>query len=441
MHQLALIAGKLILVLLKIIGRNGGSLPGKVAVKICPILLKFFKYPQKTILVTGTNGKTSTANLIYQSFEKAGYKTVSNSRGDNIINGIASLLIKNSSLGFKINADVLVLEVDELTLAKNLPYIQASDIVITNFFRDQLDRVGEMETIILKIQNSLLDYHGSLYLNEDDPNVNRFAHFVKNAEVITFGVEKVPHSKEKSEEAKEGRFCPVCGNELIHDYYQYSHIGKYHCISCDFSSDLPDFTAENINYAQKSFDLVSKSKKICTLHYNLSATYHIYNLTAASCLCINYNVDEKVLDDVFSHFHLGIGRMETLEVKGKNILLNLVKNPAGANEILKYIEDEEGKKSFIFLLNDNFADGKDISWIWDVNFEYMSKLDNVILTGTRAYEMAIRVKFARICDNISVEKDIDKCIDTLLGFDTKLYVISTYTGLFDIRKKIIERGK
>ena len=133
--------------------------------------------------------------------------------------------------------------------------------------------------------------------------------------------------------------------------------------------------------------------------------------------------------------------METIEVKNKKILLNLVKNPAGANEILKYIEDEKGKKSFIILLNDNFADGKDISWIWDVNFEYMSKLDNVILTGTRAYEMAIRVKFARICDNISVEKDIDKCIDTLLSFDSNLYVISTYTGLFDIRKKIIERGK
>ena len=146
-----------------------------------------------------------------------------------------------------------------------------------------------------------------------------------------------------------------------------------------------------------------------------------------------------MLDDVFSHFYLGIGRMETIEVKNKKILLNLVKNPAGANEILKYIEDEKGKKSFIILLNDNFADGKDISWIWDVNFEYMSKLDNVILTGTRAYEMATRVKFSRICDNISVEKDIDKCIDTLLSFDSNLYVISTYTGLFDIRKKIIDR--
>ncbi|EFM38272.1 Mur ligase middle domain protein [[Eubacterium] yurii subsp. margaretiae ATCC 43715] len=441
MHYLALITGKLILVLLKIIGRNGGSLPGKIAVKICPILLKYFKYPQKTILVTGTNGKTSTANLIYQSFEKAGHKSVSNSRGDNIINGIVSLLIKNSSLGFKINAEVLVLEVDELTLAKNLPYINASDIVITNFFRDQLDRVGEMETIILKIQNSLLDYHGRLYLNEDDPNVNRFSHFVKDAEIITFGVEKVPHSKEQSEDAKEGRFCPVCGNELIHDYYQYSHIGKYHCISCDFSSDLPDFTAENINYAQKSFDLISKSNKICTLHYNLSATYHIYNLVAASCVCITNKVDEKAIDDVFSHFYLGIGRMETIEVKNKKILLNLVKNPAGANEILKYIGDEEGNKSLIFLLNDNFADGKDISWIWDVNFEYMGKLDNVILTGTRAYEIATRVKFARICENITVEKNIDKCIDTLLNFDTKLYVISTYTGLFDIRKKIVEKGK
>ena len=130
-----------------------------------------------------------------------------------------------------------------------------------------------------------------------------------------------------------------------------------------------------------------------------------------------------------------------MEVRGKKVLLNLVKNPAGANEILKYIEDEEGKKSFVFLLNDNYADGKDISWIWDVNFEYMSKLDNVILTGKRAYEIAARVKFARICDNITVEKDIDKCLDTLLSYDTNLYVISTYTGLFDIRKRIMDKSK
>lgn len=441
MHYLSLIVGKFIICLLKIIGRNGGSLPGKIAVKICPDILKYFKYPQKTILISGTNGKTSTANLIYQSFEKAGYKTISNSRGDNIINGIASLLIKNSSLSFKVNADVLVLEVDELTLAKNLQHIHASDIVITNFFRDQLDRVGEMETIIFKIQNALLDYDGRLFLNEDEPNVNRYAYFAKKANIVTFGVEKVPHSKEKSEEAKEGRFCPVCGNELIHDYYQYSHIGKYHCTSCDFSSDTPDFITENINYAQKSFDLMSNSEKVCTLHYNLSATYHIYNLTAAACVCVTHDIDEKVLDDVFTHFYLGIGRMETLEVRGKKVLLNLVKNPAGANEILKYIEDEEGKKSFVFLLNDNYADGKDISWIWDVNFEYMSKLDNVILTGKRAYEIAARVKFARICDNITVEKDIDKCLDTLLSYDTNLYVISTYTGLFDIRKRIMDKSK
>lgn len=433
MRYISLIIGKIIFFVLRLLGKNGGSLPGKVAIKYCPDILKYFKYPSKTILVTGTNGKTSTANLIYQSFAKDGYNTISNSRGDNIINGITSLLIKNASFNFDIRADVLVLEVDESTLAKNVKNIKASDIVITNFFRDQLDRVGEMETLILKIQNALSDYKANLYINEDDPNVKRFAKFTK-ANVITYGLDKIDSAYTKNIEAKEGKFCPICSSELDYEYYHYSHIGKYRCTNCTFASGIAYYLASDIKNG--TFVITNKEQKQ-TIHYSISATYHIYNLTGAFAVLYANGVNVRAIDDVFEHFNLGIGRMETIDIKGKKVLLNLVKNPTGCNEIIKYIESDESKKSLIFLLNDNHADGTDTSWIWDVNFEQINNLKTVIITGKRAYEGATRFKLARICENIIVEKDVSKAIDILLEQNTKYYVISTYTGLFDIRSKLL----
>lgn len=440
MRFFALILGKIIFVLLKLVGKNGGSLPGKVAIKYCPDLIKYFAYPSKTILVTGTNGKTSTANLITQCFQKSGFNTISNSRGDNIINGITSLLIQNSTLGFKVKSDVLVLEIDELTLAKNIKYINASDLVITNFFRDQLDRAGEMETIIVKIQDSLQDYNKNLYLNEDDPNVKRFEKFVKDARIITFGLEKLQDHNELSE-VKEGKFCPVCNSEIVYDYYQYSHLGKYHCTNCNFASNTATYLGCNVDYNTNSMDVKSDDKLLYKLSYNLPATYHLYNLIATSSVALNYNLDNKAINEVFSNFNLGIGRMENIIITDKKVLLNLVKNPTGANEIIKYINNDKNEKTLIFLLNDNHADGRDISWIWDVNFEYISGLKKIILTGKRAYEIATRIKLSKLCDDIVIEKDIDKAIDTLLAQDTSYYVISTYTGLFDIRQKLLDRKK
>ena len=439
MKYFALMLGKIAIFLLKIINKNGGSLPGKIAIKYCPDILKYFKYPKKTILITGTNGKTSTTNLIDQLFSQTNAKVISNSKGDNIINGIVSVLIKNASFNFKVNADVLVLEVDESTLAKNVQYINATDIVITNFFRDQLDRVGEMESVISKIQNALIDYSGRLYLNNDDPNVYRFSKFIKKANILTFGIGITPNTNEKNNEAKEGKFCPICSNELKYDYYHYSHIGKFTCINCDFYNEKSDFSVSSINYENNSFIIDVSREKSYEFHYSLSATYHIYNLIAAASVAMTNNIPVDIIDKVFTNFILGIGRMEYIDVKGKKILLNLVKNPTGCNEVIKYIENNKTKKSFIFLLNDNYADGQDISWIWDVDFEDIRNLETIILTGKRAYEAAIRFKIARVCDNIIVEKDLDKAIDILILQDTTNYVISTYTGLFDIRNRLINK--
>ncbi|EHL19585.1 hypothetical protein HMPREF9628_01462 [Peptoanaerobacter stomatis] len=449
MRYFALILGKIIFFLLKIFGRSGGSLPGKTAIRFCPDMLSYFKYPKITILVTGTNGKTSTSNIIANIFKRAGYKTVSNSKGDNIINGITSLLIKNSNFTFEIMADALIIEVDELTLAKQLKNIKASDIVITNFFRDQLDRAGEMESIILKISKAMENYKGRLFLNEDDPNVKRFSKISKDIKIVSFGLGKEKNAKTENFDAKEGKFCPICNGILEYEYYQYSHIGKYHCKNCDFKSDMPNYLAKDINYedntfevevianSEKEFDEIP-NKKIEKYKTSINATYHIYNLVSALAVGKTYGISSDDINTVFKNFNLGIGRMEKINIGDKKILLNLVKNPTGCNEIIKYIGNNKNEKALIFLLNDNHADGRDISWIWDVNFEQINNLKYAIITGKRAYEAAVRFKLSNISENIAVEKDIDKAIAKMLDTNMDMYVISTYTGLFDIRKKLLD---
>ncbi len=442
MKYISLIIGKILVKLLNLLGRNAGSFPGQIAIKFCKNILSYFEYPKVTVLVTGTNGKTSTNNLISMSFEKAGFKTISNSRGDNIIYGISTLLIKNSDFNFKINAEVAVIEVDELTLAKYLPQIKATDIVITNFFRDQLDRAGEMESIILKIEKVLKDFKGTLYLNENDPNVKRYYYTCENAVAKTYSMKRLDSSSAVNNEAKEGKFCPLCKSEIIYEYYQYSHIGKFACKNCEFKTSKPDYLLCNINKEDSSFEVVKMNKhKLRKLHYNIDATYHLYNLLASSAVLLNNKVDVKFIDDVFTNFNLGIGRMEEIRIQGKRVLLNLVKNPTGCNEIIKYIEHNHNKKALIFLLNDNDQDGRDTSWIWDVQFENIHNLGTVILTGKRAAEAGIRFKLSEIAENIIIEKDVNTAIDLLLAEEGDKYVISTYTGLFSTRELLMRKWR
>lgn len=440
MHIIAVITGKMISIVLKMFGKRGGSLPGKIAVKICPDLLKHFKYPKITVLVTGTNGKTSTTNMIAEIFAESGKNIATNSRGDNIINGIASLLIKSSNMRFEIKTDALILEVDELTLAKYLPMMDASDIVITNFFRDQLDRSGEMETIITKIGNALKDYKGRLFLNEDDPNVKRLSYVAKSAQIKSFGIQmsaesKTEDNKESSQnEAGEGKFCPICKASLVYDSRVYSHLGKYRCQNCEFSYEEPDFLAKDID--GEKMKVMSKY-----YFYSFDATYHVYNTLCTISVAKTYEIDDDIINEVTGSFSLGIGRMEKINVNAKTVLLNLVKNPTGANEIIKYIEKNAGKKTILILLNDNYADGTDVSWIWDVNFESLNNVQKVITTGKRAYDMALRFKLSEICDDIKVQKDLKSSVNEFLANEGCLYAISTYTGLFELRDMLLSFAK
>lgn len=422
---------KMIHFILSKMGR-GGSLPGVIALKMDPNILKKFKMPDKVIMVTGTNGKTTTSNLIVESFSKAGLKVIGNRKGDNLKEGITTLLCANSNLKYEVQADVVVLEVDELTVMRVFKDLHVTTFVVNNFFRDQLDRAGEMETIVRRIESVLDDYEGHLVLNANDPNVVRLKDVATKAKIHFYGVGRNEVSKEISNEASEGKFCPRCGKPLHYDYYQYSHIGSFAC-ECGFGVNEIECLVDMIDYDKEIFRMNGKE-----YHSFQNAIYAIYNCAAVLC-CMKVNgVDSQYANIVFETFTMNKGRNETFDLNGK-CLLNLVKNPTGANEVMKAIMKNEKDKNVMIVLNDHDQDGKDVSWIWDAHFDLLidEHTKRILCSGTRAYDMALRLKYEGY-KNIEVFESVEEGIVRLKELSEEAYVISTYTALQSTRA-IIKR--
>lgn len=416
--------------LLKLIHR-GGSLPGELALKIDKNILKKIKYPKQVILVTATNGKTSTTNLIANILKKAGKKVIYNHKGDNLVFGITSLLLTNSNFKLEVNADVAVIEVDEITLSNIARDIKASHILINNFFRDQLDRSGEMENVVSRIENALVDYNGTLILNHDDPSVIRIKDKVNQAKIISYHLNENEWCKTISNEASEGKFCPRCSKRLSYHYYQYSHIGSFEC-DCGFGKDKPTYYATILDVKNGIFEW----NKVSYQSSNPSL-YHIYNNLAALSLCEDLKIDAKICAEEIEHFEMSLGRNEKINLKEKTTLLNLVKNPTGCNEMIKMINQDENLKTVLFVLNDNEQDSRDVSWIWDVDFESLSNLDKLICSGKRAYEIALRMKYGGMNCEIEVVEEISSAVKTLYHGNGNLYVLATYTALPVVRKEML----
>lgn len=427
-NKLIIAFTKLISKVLGLIGR-GGSLPGEIALKLNPNILKDLNYPKHIILVTGTNGKTTTTNMIYELMKKHFNKVICNNRGDNLLVGVTTLMIKNTKHN-RVNADCVVIEVDELNVPKVLKYVPVTDLVVNNFFRDQLDRAGEMNSVVTKIENALKDYDHNLYLNGDDPNVVRLGLNTNAKKITYYGVSENSESFKQSKEANEGKFCPVCNEELVYDYYQYSHIGKFHCPNCSFGNHQLDVKATNIDLDNKSF-VIGNEKFTATQ----DALYAIYNCVAMISVGKAYQLSYDEMEKTLSEFSLNDGRMEYFDLNGKKGLLNLVKNPTGVNEVLKYIKRNEHDKSLLIVLNDNEQDGRDVSWIWDAQFELIinDQTKTIICSGTRAYDMALRLKYSCFEGNILIIEDKQEAVNALKMLNEDLYIIATYTALQPIR--------
>lgn len=408
---------------------RGGSLPGSLALKMDPDFIQKFHMPDKVILVTGTNGKTTTSNLIAESLRASGLKVLNNRRGDNLNVGIATLLATGSDSNFNIQADAAVIEVDELTLYRQFRNLHPTHLVVTNFFRDQLDRAGEMETIIRKIQEVTEDFEGDIILNGDDPNSLRIADTAKKARIHVFSVGHNSISRKTTDEASEGKFCPRCGQPLVYDYYQYSHIGRFHCPKDGFGMIRPDVFVSDIDFENRNFTVDGVK------YYSfINSIYAIYNCASVLTLMKTMNLDFSNADKVFRTFVMNEGRNEVFHLS-KDCVINLVKNPTGTNEVLKYILAQPEKKNICIFLNDNDQDGHDVSWIWDAHFERLNvpEVNHIVCSGRRAYDMALRLKYEGLEDRISVIEDATEAIRWLDEANLKSYVIATYTALHSTR--------
>ena len=420
-------------ILCKILHKDNGNMLGKIVKKLSPDILKSIKIDCPVIAVTATNGKTTTNNAIRYMLEQNGKKVVSNREGNNMETGIITTLIKSCTLTGKIKADFVTFEVDESYVPIVFKKIPLNTLVVLNFFRDQLDRNGEVESLILKINEFLKTYDGNLVLNNDDPNVARLGRANENNKnVYYFSVDKYKYATEEQSEAGEGKFCPFDKTRLEYEYYQYSHIGKFKCPKCGYGE-------ENLYTKVENVDLDAKTFKEEDISYEFLANniYTIYNYAAVISVAKLYDLDAK---EAIKTFKLDNGRAENVKINGCETIINLAKNPTGANVSLRTLNEDKEEKELLFVLNDNSADGRDVSWIWDINFN-VQNVTRIVTAGTRAYDMAIRIKTSGFDENkIEPYLDLKEAVQALYKTNTKKYVIANYTALQPTRREILQLG-
>lgn len=436
-----ILAMKILNLILKICHKNGGNFLGKIAYDWNPEIFKYFKVNCPVIAVSATNGKTMTNNCIGYTLKMAGNNVVSNVEGNNMETGILSTLLKNCTLTGKIKADYLVFEVDESYIPVVFKDFRLDTLVILNFFRDQLDRNGEVESLILRINEFLKTYNGNLILNNDDPNVARLGHAnPNNSNVYYFSVDKYKFATEQIKEAGEGKFCPFCKTRLEYEYYQYSHVGKFKCPNCNFGDNEIYKLATNVDLKNRCFDIDGNTYKI-----NGNSIYLIYNYTAVYSVCSLYDISNDIVKKSFSTFALNNGRLEEITIYGVPTIINLAKNPTGSNVSLRILNEDDSKKELLFVLNDKIADGFDVSWIWDINFNNLNNVSRIITSGTRAYDIAIRIKTSGFpAKKIEAYLNLEDAIKAFYKTNVKKYVIANYTSLQPTRhelKKFDETNK
>lgn len=404
---------------------RGEAAPGLIALSIDShfIAHKHQDLTQK-ILVTGTNGKTTSTNLISQILLAQNIPHLTNLNGSNLERGIASSLIGKKS------QDTVLWECDEAAFSKIAPQVSPSHVIITNLFRDQLDRYGEINTTLNKWLATLTNLpKTTLILNANDPSLVYLGQNLKKHHVIYFGLKSTRTSSLKH--SADTIFCPNCNKKLNYSYVNFSHLGFYSC-SCNFKTPKISYLAHNLSH--NSFYINSSLLKT-----KLEGDYNFYNITAAYSLAQILNLDLNQITNTITNFKPVEGRQEKLNYKNKIVQFFLVKNPTGFDQVIDTLKKQKCKLTLCLALNDNLADGKDISWIWDVDFESLKNVSKkIIITGSRHLDLALRLKYADFNPQmITIEPNLKQAINDLLAQPSSfLYILPTYTALWETKKII-----
>ncbi|MBQ9757812.1 MAG: DUF1727 domain-containing protein [Clostridia bacterium] len=420
--KLSAIAGRLV-------GKNSSAGPGTIALKICPDLIERLQanIKGKVIAVCGTNGKTTTNNLIYSALKKSGYSVLCNNLGANMLSGVATAFALRCNWLGNFKADFACFEIDEASAPKVFRHIKPDYIVVTNLFRDQLDRYGEIEHTVELIKNAIqIADKPVLVLNGDDPISASFGISYDNAVYFGIGEAVLPQSTE----VKEGRFCTVCGEEQKYNFIHYGQLGDYYCPNCNNKRPNIDFEAKNVDLSDGiSFSVLDEK-----IQLNYRGFYNIYNVLAVYSLLKAMNIEIKSFSTTLQEYKPQTGRMEEFNI-GKKVILNLAKNPAGFNQAIATVLQDPRKKDIIFAINDKPGDGLDVSWLWDVDFDKIlhSGLNTVSLSGIRRYDLALRFKYDEIPFS-AVSEDMRMLIENCLRTDAEVcYILVNYTALFSTK--------
>ena len=423
-------------------GRGGGTtLPGKLVWKIDPAAVDALaqRLAHGVALVSATNGKTTTTAMAAHILERD-YRLAWNASGANLLSGLASALLQAR------DADLGLLEVDEGALPEAIARTRPRVVCLSNLFRDQLDRYGELELVAERWRAAVgrLPPGTTLVVNADDPVVADLADGRERA--LRFGLDDPRHSRRDVQHAADSKYCLRCGTPYVYAAAYVGHLGAYRCPACDHGRPELDVAASDVElfglHASR-FRLVTPQGDVF-VELALPGLYNVYNAVAAASLALALGVPLDAIRSGLEAFRAAFGRFERIPSGGKRIAMLLVKNPAGANEVLRTLETGV-PPVLVLALNDAIADGRDVSWIWDVDFEpILPHLERVVVTGERAAELGLRLLYGGLAGSrIEVEPRLEVALDRgleLTEAGTELVILPTYTAMLALRRILVDRG-
>lgn len=429
------------------LGRGATSMPGKVALKVKRNVLKDLSKNTKVIVVTGTNGKTTSCRILEEGLKKAGKSYFINKSGANLITGVTASFIMNSTITGKCKKDYAIIECDENAFKEVSRYIHCDVILVTNVFRDQLDRYGEVTHTLNAIKESVKNLPNAIVCLDADCSLTYSMSKEIPNKIITFGV-NVPFDKNaKVPEISDAKYCIFCKHEYDYTYHTYGHLGGFVCPNCGYKRPQPDFAVESVEEMKNdhSVVVVNLNGDRNIIRVNIGGAYNIYNAIGCAAALTIFGIDEKTVIDAIEHFNGAFGRMEHFKAGNNTVNLILVKNPAGFSQTMNFLKNIDDDFTLILSLNDNAADGRDISWIWDVDFAGIFEKANVkeiYVTGKRCYDMAVRVKYEGVGNReikIIENEDYNKLVDIATSQDRDVYIVPTYTSMMAMRPVIAKR--
>ncbi len=448
---LANAAGKITRLGLQVAGRGATALPGLVTLQLDPDYIAALtrSLPHGVVLVSGTNGKTTTSRMLADVTRSAGWSPIHNRSGSNLERGIAGALLADSSWRAEPRGDVGLFEVDEASLSRVLRRITPGVVVVTNLFRDQLDRYFEIDQLAKRIGDAVaeLDPKTILVLNADDPIV-AFLGTRHRGTVVYFGVDDPSVGGKVPQTISDATRCPRCKQPLQYERVILAHEGEWSCPSCGLARPPRDVAALRVRLGPSSSEIdlrLPVASAFDPVVVPLPGLYNAYNALAAIAAARALDIALPTAARAIAAFHPAFGRLEQLPVDGRLVRLVLVKNPAGFNAAIGALLETGRTPRLLAALNDRDADGRDVSWIWDADFESLAPaIEHAVATGIRSRDLANRLKYAGVPrERIEVVDDWGGAIDRAVGGvpqGGELVVIATYTAMLALRGELARRG-